>query len=75
MKRGEKKRPTKLSVKELRHQARRHSIKEGIFASAKGSFGDYYIAPFAIAINASNSLVALLSSVSGFLGPLTQIFS
>ncbi len=64
-----------LRIKELKHHARRHSIKEGIFASAKGSFGDYYIAPFAIAINASNSLVALLSSVSGFLGPLTQIFS
>lgn len=75
MKRGEKKHSKKLSVKELKHQARRHSIKEGIFASAKGSFGDYYISPFAIAINASNSLVALLSSVAGFLGPLTQIFS
>ena len=62
-------------IKELKHQARRHSIKEGIFASAKGAFGDYYISPFAIAINASNSLVALLSSVSGLLGPLTQIFS
>ncbi len=62
-------------IKELKHQARRHSIKEGIFASAKTSFGDYYLSPFAIAINASNSLVALLSSISGFLGPLSQIFS
>jgi len=62
-------------IKELKHQARRHSIKEGIFASAKGAFGDYYISPFAIAINASNSLVAFLSSISGLLGPLTQIFS
>jgi len=62
-------------IKELKHQARRHSIKEGIFASAKTSFGDYYLSPFAIAINASNSLVALLSSISGFLGPLSQMFS
>lgn len=62
-------------IKELKHQARRHSIKEGIFASAKGAFGDYYISPFAIAINASNSLVAFLSSITGLLGPLTQIFS
>jgi len=60
---------------ELKHQARRHSIKEGIFSAAKRSFGDYYISPFAIAINASNSLVALLSSISGLLGPLTQMFS
>ena len=62
-------------IKELKHKARRRSIKEGIFASAKSSFGDYYISPFAIAINASNSLVALLSSISGILGPVTQLFS
>jgi MFS family permease len=69
------KKSKKLLVKELKHQARRHSIKEGIFAAAKGSFGDRYIAPFAIAINASNPLVALLSSISGLLGPLSQLFS
>ena len=65
----------KLSVKELKHQARRHSIKEGIFAYAKSAFGDRYISPFAIAINASSSLVAMLSSVSGLLGPLSQLSS
>ena len=62
-------------VKELKHQARRRSIKEGIFASVKNSFGDYYISPFAIAINMSNSLIVLLSSISGLLGPLSQMFS
>jgi len=65
----------KNSVKELKHQARRTSIKEGIFASAKGAFGDSYLSPFAIAINASNSAVAFLSSISGLLGPLAQLFS
>ena len=65
----------KTSIKELKHQARRYSIKEGIFASGKFSFGDRYISPFAIAINASNSLVVLLSSVAGLLGPLSQMFS
>jgi len=62
-------------IKKLKHQARRHSIKEGIFASAKTSFGDRFIHPFAIAINTSNPLVALLSSISGLLGPLSQLFS
>ena len=62
-------------IKSLKKNARRRSIKEGIFAAAKSSFGDYYISPFAIAINTSNSLVALLSSISGLLGPLTQTFS
>jgi MFS family permease len=62
-------------VKKLKHKARRHSIKEGIFASAKMSFGDRFIHPFAIAINTSNPLVALLTSISGLLGPLSQLIS
>ena len=62
-------------MKEMKHKARRHSIREGIFASAKGSFGDRYLSPFAIAINASNSSVALLGSIGGLLGPLSQLFS
>ena len=60
-------------VKELKHKARCLSIKEGILASAKNSFGQSYISPFAIAVNASNSLVALLTSVSGIFGPLSQL--
>jgi len=63
------------NIKELKHKARRYSIKEGVFASAKMSFGDRFIHPFAIAINASNPLVALLTSISGLLGPLSQLIS
>ncbi len=62
-------------VRKLKHQARRKSIKEGIFNSAKTSFGDKFVHPFAIAINTSNPLVAVLTSISGFLGPLSQLFS
>lgn len=62
-------------IKELKHKARRYSIKEGIFASGKSSFGDYFVSPFAIAINASNSTVAFMSSIAGILGPLSQTFS
>ncbi len=65
----------KVSVKELKHKSRRLSIKEGMFAAASNSFGNRYISPFAIAINASNSAVALLGAISGLLGPLAQIFS
>ncbi len=61
-------------TKTLKHKARRASIREGIFASGNVSLGDRYISPFAIAINASNSLVAMLSSVTGLLGPLSQLF-
>ncbi len=63
-----------VKVKELKHQSRKHSIKEGIFASIKGAFGDYYVSPFAIAINASNSLVALFGAITGLLGPISQLF-
>lgn len=63
-----------LKIKKLKHKARRLSIKEGMFANARFSLGNRYIAPFAIAINSSNSIVAMLSSITGMLGPLSQIF-
>ena len=62
-------------IKELKHKSRRLSIKEGILASSKMSFGDKFVQPFAIAINTSNPLVALLTSISGFLGPLSQVLT
>lgn len=62
-------------VKELKHQARRRSIKEGIFATGKNAFGTQYLSPFAIAINMNNSMVAMLTSIGGLLGPVTQMFS
>jgi len=63
----------KSSSYDLKKSARKASITEGIFASAKGSVGDRFIAPFAIAINTSSPMVALLTSISGLLGPLSQL--
>lgn len=63
----------KEKSEKLKKEARRYNIKEGIFNSAKDSVGVEYVSPFAIAINSSNSLVALLSSIPGILGPLSQI--
>jgi len=60
---------------ELRHKARRLSIKEGCFTSIKTSLGDYYITPFAIAINSSNFLIGMISSISGLVGPISQWLS
>ncbi len=64
----------KKRMKTIKQKARNLSIKEGIFASANNSFGVQYLSPFAIAINSSNSLVAIMSSITGLLGPLSQIF-
>ena len=58
----------------LKHKSRRQSIKEGLLASASFSLGNRFISPFAIAINSSNSLVAMFSSITGILGPLSQYF-
>ena len=60
-------------IKELKHKSRKKSIKEGIFSRVKDSFGLNYISPFAIAINSSNFAVAMLTSINGLLGPLSQL--
>jgi MFS family permease len=62
------------SIKDKKLHARRRSIKEVIYASARSSFGERYLAPFAIAINSSSSLVAMLGSITGLLGPISQLF-
>lgn len=70
-----KKLTKKEKFKELQHKSRRRSIKEGFFAQIQTSLGTNYVSPFAIAINASSSLIALLGAVIGLLGPLSQLFS
>jgi len=62
------------NVEKLKKKARKRSIAEGIFCSAKNSFGHHYVSPFAIAINSSSSIVAMVSAISGLLGPLSQLF-
>ncbi|HTZ41671.1 MAG TPA: MFS transporter, partial [Candidatus Omnitrophota bacterium] len=62
------------NINEIKYKSRENNIRAGIFASAKGSFGDSFLSAFAIALNASNSLVVFLTSISGILGPLSQIF-
>jgi len=63
-----------LKIEKLKRKARDLSIKESIYAWGRDSFGDKFVAPFAIAINSTNSMVALLSAVTGLLGPLFQLF-
>ena len=67
--------PKLTKEEKKRKEARRNSIGEGIFSSAKTAFGDHYISPFAIAINTSSSMLAMLSSMAGLLGPISQMFS
>ena len=69
----EDKKLSKSEIKGLKHHSRRLSIKEGIFWSARVSFGDHFIAPFAIAINTSSPIVALINTLWN-LSTATQIF-
>ncbi len=62
-------------INRLKRKSRKYSIIDGAFATIKNSLGNSYIVPFAVAINASNSLIAMLSSIPGLLGPLSQTFS
>jgi MFS family permease len=63
-----------FSEKELKHKGRRLSIKEGMITSAQNSVGDQFISPFAIAANMSSSMVSAMSSISGLIGPISQIY-
>ena len=62
----------KRKIRRLQRKTRHLSIKEGISAMIRNSLGESYIAPFAIAINSSNSVIAMLTSITGLLGPLSQ---
>jgi MFS family permease len=61
------------SLKEKKHHTRRLSIKEGMFWSVRASFGDHYLSPFAIAMQASNSVVAMISTLWS-LATISQLF-
>lgn len=49
------------------------SIKEGAVSTVMSSFGDAYITPYALSLNANNAQIGFLSSLTGLLGPLAQI--
>ncbi|MBU3912796.1 MAG: MFS transporter [Nanoarchaeota archaeon] len=57
-----------------RERTMKLSIKEGMAASVMSGAGDAYISPFAIALNANNAQIGLLSSIPQILSPLSQIF-
>jgi len=62
----------KEHLQELKREARKYSIKDGIFSTIKDAVSGNYISPFAIAMNASNSLIAMISSMQGLIGPMSQ---
>lgn len=61
-------------VPELKEHALKTSIKEGAAASISSGLGDSYIIPFALALRAQPIHIGILSSVSGALYQIAQIF-
>ena len=60
---------------ELKEKSRKISIKEAATASAGVSFGDNYIGPYLIAINATLFQIAAFNSLIGLLAPIAQLFT
>lgn len=50
------------------------SVKEGSSASVMSGAGTDYVTPYALALNANNMQIGLLSSLPGLISPLSQIF-
>ncbi|MEK6890679.1 MAG: MFS transporter, partial [Nanoarchaeota archaeon] len=65
--------PPEIIEKKL-EKTRKLSIVEGSAASVSTGAGENYIPPYALALNANNAQIGLLSSFPGILGPLAQIF-
>lgn len=59
-------------ILKLKEKARKNSVIEGSFATVQTGLGENYLAPYALALNANNLHISLLSSIPGLLGPLSQ---
>lgn len=55
-------------------KTRKYSVIEGSAASVMSGAGDAYITPYAVELKANNAEVGLLTSFTGLLGPISQIF-
>lgn len=64
----------KQGVKEDKNEeALRLSVKEGSLYAVMDGVGNAYVSPFAIAMNASNTHIGLLSAIPNLIAPLAQL--
>ncbi len=69
-----KKRDKDLRIERLKAKARKISVTEGSFSMVQWGLGNMYISPYALALNANNLHIGLLTSITGLLGPVSQKF-
>ena len=53
----------------------KYSIRDGLFTSIKTGLTDSYVMPFAIALNATNGMLSILSSVPALFASFMQLFA
>ena len=70
---NEKKIIESVRVRMEKEKSRQISIKEGVASSFMTGFGDSYITPFALHLNANNVHIGLLTSLTNLFAPFTQI--
>lgn len=63
------------SIEEKKRKTRNLSVLEAGVYSVSDGFGVKNVAPYALALNASNSLMGLLTSVSSLLGNFSQLIT
>ena len=61
-------------TEEQKAKTRKLSIIEGSACSVMSGAGDTYITPYALELQANNAQVGYLSSFTGLLGPVSQVF-
>ena len=62
-----------ITIKHKKQTSLKNSIKEGSFHSIMTGFGENYVSPFAIALNATNPQIAFLTSIPLLLASLFQL--
>src|SRR4030042_5515507 len=67
----------KISRKEKKKikESAKLSVKEGSFAGVMSGFGDNYITPYALALGATNIIIALISTMPGLIGNLNKLYA
>jgi len=69
---------SEFSEKEVHEKIKKsksYSLKDSAAVNATAGFGDTYISPYMIAMNAQNSQIAALTSIPNLIAPLAQLFT
>ena len=61
--------------RDRKEESLKNSVKDSAAVNATAGFGDNYLSAYAVAMNATNSQVAMLTSVPNLIAPLSQLFT